>query len=425
MERGCGMTATEIAAMSGKLSRFLGQFDEHFVTCRGRAHLQTYVEGQLGPLERKSIEPIADAAGVNSRTLQEFLTILRWKESGVRDQVQAIVARKYHGRECIVIVDESGYPKKGTATACVQRQYCGATGKVDNCVIGIHLGFASDDFHTLIDADLYLPQSWHADAERRRKARIPAEASYRPMHTIALGQIERARESGVPINWVIADERYGGVPAFMAQLESWGHSYVLEVPKSLSGWTRRPEVWETSTHGGDAAAGLRVFPRLAEDAPAPKKVENLVAHGHVFTHQPWIPFRIKDTLKGPDVWEVKSHAFFQHRDGLPSRPLTLLALRNVLDDTRKYFVAFAPEGASLETLLRIAFNRWRIERCFEDSKGEIGMDHFEVRGWRTIHRHLYLSLVSHLFLAEQKERLRGEKSEHHGLSASDRDALRA
>ncbi len=404
------MTTEEIAALSGKLSRFLGQFDLAFKTRLGRAHFRTYIEGQLGPLERKSVEPIADAAGVRSRNLQEFLSLLRWDEDAVRDKIHEIVVRNHRGAENILINDESGFAKKGTETACVQRQYCGATGKVDNCVVADYAAFASGDFHTLIDAELYLPEkTWHEQPERRRKAGIPPEVVYRPVHEIALGQIERARDHGVPIDWVTSDERYGEVPAYLAALEKWGLSYVVEAPTRMTGWTSRPRVWETPADAGPAGAGLRAFPRLSPTAPKPRTIEDLAAHRRAFREQPWIPYRTKDTEKGPEVWEVRRHAFFQHRDGLPSPELQLLVVRNVLDRTVKYFVASAPAGTPTETLLRVAFTRWRVERSFEDAKGEIGMDHFEVRRYLSVKRHLILSMVSHLFLAEQRERLRGEK----------------
>jgi len=421
------MKAEEIAALGGKLSRFLGQFDSLFATWKGRRHFRTYVEGQLGPLERKSIEPMADAAGVPSRLLQEFLSLHRWNEDGMRDKVQEIVKRNHADGERILIIDETSVAKKGTETACVQRQYCGATGKVDNCVVTVHSAFACGDFHTLIDADLYLPRSWHEDRERCRKVGIPDDAVYRPMHDIALAQVRHALDQGLPIDWVTADERYSEVPAFLAQLEAWGVAYVVEVPTKTTGWTTCPRIWQSKDDAGDAGKGLhaKAFPRVAETAAKARTVEWLSAHVSGFTKQTWTAFNVKETLKGPEVWEVRAHAFFQNRDDMPSKELTLIAARNVLDDTKKYFLAHAPPGTPVETLLRVAFTRWRVERCFEDSKGEVGMDHFEVRGWKSIRRHFAVSMASHLFLAEQKARLRGEKPEADSVSAQDGHALRA
>lgn len=420
------MKAEEVGALSGKLSRFIGQFGRFFATWKGREHFRVYIEGQLGPLERKSIEPIADAAGVPSRLLQGFLSVLTWDEGAIRDKVQEIVKRRYAGKEGVLIIDETSVAKKGTETACVQRQYCGATGKVDNCVVMVDTAFASGGFHTLIDADLYLPKSWDEDVQKRKKAGIPRGVVYRPMHAIALEQVERALANGVPAQWVTADERYAEVPAFIAALEERGLGYVVEVPTKMTGWTKAPDVWDSKESAGDEGKGLHsgAFPRIPPSAPPAQSVAD-IAKTSAFTKQTWTPYQVKETLKGPEVWEVRTHPFFHHRDGLPSRELTLIVARHVLEGTTKYFLAYGPAGTPIETFLRIAFTRRRVERCFEDSKGEIGMDHFEVRGWRSIHRHLILSMVSHLFLAEQKERLRGGKSESDGLPAPDGHAMRA
>lgn len=383
----------------------------------GRHHLRTYVEGQLGPLERKSIEPIADAAGIPPRSLQEFLSLLRWDEDAVRDRIQHIVARKHRGEENVGIVDETSFHKQGNMTACVQRQYCGATGKIDNCVVSVHLAFSNETgFHTLIDSTLYLPEdSWHRNRARCRAAAIAKEVVYRPLHEIALEQIRHATANGVPLEWICADERYGMVPAFLDGVEKEGLFYVVEVPKGLTGWTQCPEVWPDREHAPPESQGLRAFPRLAEDAPSAKTIEEIARHSYAIRQQPWVAFHLKETLKGPEVWEVKSCAFFHHRDGRASGPLRLIVARHVLDGTTKFFLAHAPADASIQTLLRVGFTRWRVERCFEDEKGRIGMDHFEVRRYGSIKRHLIVSMVSHLLLAEQHERMRGEKPIPHDL----------
>lgn len=401
------MKPEQIEALRPRLDDFLGEFAPRFATRNTRAHFRTYVEGQLGPLERKSIEPIADAAGVSSRNLQEFLSLLTWDEDGVRDDTQRKVAREHSGPENLGILDETSFAKKGTETACVKRQYCGATGKVDNCVVSVHLVFASGEFHTLIDSVLYVPKEWAEDTKRRRKARIPDDVVYKPIHEIALDEIERARMNGVRLDWIGADERYGEVPDFLETLEGWGVNYVIEVPPGVTGWTCRPPTLEGSE-------------KLAEDAEKPKPLAQVVEHGYAVRRAAATPYRVKDTLKGPEVWEVKEAPFFQHRRGRVSKKLRLLVARNVLDDERKFFLSAAPDSVPVETLLRVAFSRWRIERCFEDSKGEVGFDHFEVRGYRSIRRHFTLSMVSHLFLAEQVERLRGKKSGADGVSGQAR-----
>ena len=407
------MNPDQIEAMGERLGPFLAKFEDCFATVRGRAHLRTYVEGQLGPLERKSIEPMADAAGIPPRSLQEFLSLLRWDEDAVRDRVQSEVARRVHHGDEIFILDETSFAKKGDDTACVQRQYCGATGKVDNCVVTVNLAYASGDFHTLLDTDLYVPEeAWAGDLDRRKKAAIPDSVRYRPIHEMALDQIEHALGQGVGARWVIADERYGSIPAFLETLETWGLLYMLEVPRSASGWTTKPPVRVDPRRKG--AGRPREVDRLSDDAPKTRRADELLATDAAFARKPWTAYRVKDTFKGPEVWEAKETTFYQRRgrDAAPGRAspaLRLVVARNVLDGVIKYFLTNAPASVPMTTLLRIAFERWRVERCFEDSKQEIGLDHFEVRRYGSIRRHLILALVSLLFLALERARSRGGK----------------
>jgi len=167
------MNAKTIKKMGRKLRKFLAEFDDCFTRSEPREHLRTYVCGQLSDLPRKSIEPIALAAGVPPRTLQRFLSLGRWDQQRLRDRIQWIVARDHSHQRAIGIIDESGNPKKGQHTCGVQRQWCGNTGKIDNCVVGVHLAYAVDDFQCLLDSDLYLPESWANDSSRRKEAGIP------------------------------------------------------------------------------------------------------------------------------------------------------------------------------------------------------------------------------------------------------------
>jgi SRSO17 transposase len=208
-----GMDADTILRIRPALTQFLHQFDDCFGRITARRHLDTYVEGQLGPLPRKSIEPMADAAGVPPRNLQQLLSLYHWDESAMRDRLQQLIAARHGHPHGIGILDETSFAKKGDKTACVQRQHCGATGKTDNCVVSVHLGYATPDFHTLPDGDLYLPEeTWHEDRDRCRAAGIPDDVVYRPKWQIGLGQIQRARRNGLFLEWLTFDEGYGGKP---------------------------------------------------------------------------------------------------------------------------------------------------------------------------------------------------------------------
>src|SRR5882724_356671 len=203
------MTVQQIRALGPALVEFVGEFADCFIDPDTRYHLTEYVKGQFSNLPRKSVEPMALAMDVPPRTLQEFLSLSKWDHDRLRDTMQRMVARDHAEDQAIGIIDESGHPKKGSKTACVQRQYCGNTGKIDNCVMSVHLCYASFDgrFRTMIDSDLYLPQTgWDDDADRRREADIPDSVVYRPKHRIALEQLRRALDNGMRFGWIVADE---------------------------------------------------------------------------------------------------------------------------------------------------------------------------------------------------------------------------
>jgi SRSO17 transposase len=412
------MDTGQIKGLGRELKRYLNRFADCFARSEPREHLRTYVQGQLSDLPRKSIEPMALAAGVTPRTLQNFITQLLWDGPRLRDRLQWIVAEEHAHPHAIGIVDESGNPKKGRHTAGVQRQWCGNTGKRDNCVVGVHLGYVAGQFHCLLDSDLYLPQGWVEDAVRRQEVGIPQEVVFRTKPEIALGQIRRALGNGIRVAAWTFDEFYGRGQEFLDGLRQLGQNFVGEVPCDATGWLHAPQVLQhpgprRRPHGGPA----RRYPRLARKALPASEVRDLAVYSPVFRNQNWQRFRIKDGEKGPVVWEVKHASFYrkQGRAGLPGPADTLIVARNVLDPKEvKYFLSnLVPDGqaVTLEWLLWVGFCRSPIERCFELAKNELGMDQFEMRSWRGIHRHWYLTQVSQLFCARIQQQLREKK--HH------------
>lgn len=407
------MDLAELRSLRRALNRFVRQFHDCIKTQPSRKHFGTYLAGQLGPLERKSIEPIALEAGVPPRTLQEFLSIHRWDEEAVEQRLRALIIRDHFDRNAIGVIDEVGFPKKGDKTAGVQRQYCGATGKTDNCVIAVELGYVTNDFHTLVDGDLYLPEeAWSEDRDRCRSAGIPDDVVYRPKWRIALELVERTRGEGVPMAWLTADEFYGQARQFREGIARLGIHYVVEIPSTLTGWTRQPEL----VPAGTVAASGRVLkkPRLAVGEKEARKVSQLWKRGG----PPWVHYWIKTTQKGPVVWEVRETKFFPNQNGVPGKEARLLIAREVLTGEVKYFLSDAPVEVALKTLLFVAFSRWHIERLIEDAKGEVGFDHFEVRCYRALIRHLVLTSLSLYFLCEQTNRLRKKKPELDALAGA-------
>jgi SRSO17 transposase len=412
------MDARVILQIKPELTRFLHQFDDYFGRVTTRRYLDLYIEGQLGPLPRKSLEPMADAFGEPPRNLQEFLGLFRWDEQGIRAELQQYVARRHTHPQSVGVIDETSFVKKGDQTAGVQRQYCGAVGKKENCVVSVHLGYATPEFTSLIDGEVFVPeQTWDQDRDRCRAAGIPDDVVYRPKWQMALEQYQRAVANGVRFAWLTFDEGYGGKGPFLRELETLGQSYVAEVPVSFPVWTRRPAVRYQASSRDRKHGRRRHYPRLKVKNNPKVEVRNVLAYSPRMREIPWENYHVKDTRKGPMVWQAKRLlVYLPDEQGLPTRAYHLLVARNALDPEEvKYFLSNAPESTSVETLRRVAFTRWVIERAFEDSKTELGMDHFEVRKFLSIQRHLILSCLSHVFLSEFCLRHRGEKSGPDGL----------
>jgi SRSO17 transposase len=389
------MTADQILSLAPALAEFLDEFADCFGRSEPRAHLGHYVRGQLSNLQRKSVEPIALFNHLAPRTLQEFLNSDVWNHARARDRVQQIIARDHEDPKAIGILDDSAHPKSGTMTPGVQRQYCGRLGKIANCVVTVQLAFSSFDtrFRTMLDTELFLPESWSTNRARCRKAGIPDHVVYRPKHRIALELLDRAEANGVHLEWITADIWYAEKPEFLAGLEQRNRRYVVEIPRNLQGWLYNPG---------------------SEPRHRARGVEELCHHAKPMSQQPWTPFHIKDTEKGPMVWKVKSAPLWLSRGGQVLSGYHLLWAYDPLSpQEEKWFLVWDPLEDNLTTWLHVGLARWPVERTLQDKKSELGFSHFEVRKYPALMRHWYITLVSHLFLARQTQRLRGEKPGAH------------
>jgi SRSO17 transposase len=398
------MDVAQIRRLGPLLDRFLAHFHDCFSRQPTRQHLAAYVQGLLSDLPRKSAEPIALDRDIPVRTLQEFLAAHRWDHDLMRDRLQQRVASGHACEHSVGVVDDTGCPKKGDKTPGVQRQYCGASGKIDNCVVTVHLGYAALDFHCLLDSDLYLPESWAADRPRCRAAGIPDTLDYRPKWRIALELYDRAIHSGVRFTWLTFDADYGAKPGFLRGLQQRQQRYVAEVPCTFRGWLKLPRLTSRGWRGRPACTA-----------------ESLLKHSQALAEQPWVAYRVKEGTKGPMVWEVKHVRLYpQNEDGEPGLPVHLVIARNALDKGEvKYFVSNAPARTPVQKLLLVAFTRWHVERCFQDEKTELGFDHFEGRSYVGMLRHQRLVALTHLFCVEACERWRGEKSGADGVPGAD------
>jgi SRSO17 transposase len=382
------MTEDQILALGPALADFLDRFLFCCAYTQTFQHLGTYCRGLLSDLPRKSVEPIALAAGTPVRTLQQFLKDHGWDQDQARDLLQRHLADTLPQRPAddlgtVALTDETGQVKKGTKTPGVQRQYCGEVGKTENCIVTVHLGVVRGCYKTLLDADLYLPKSWDQDRQRCQQAGIPDDVRYRPKWRIALEQHDRARANGVTLDWMTFDEGFGDKPGFLEGLDQRHQPYVGEVPRSFR--CRAP--------------GSR--------ARRASRADDLVRHSPLFTEQPWRRFRLGRQTLGDQEWQAKAARVRLRFGG--RRAHWLIWARNVRTGEQKYFVSNAPPRTPLRRLLRVAFTRWHVEHEIRLSKQELGFKHYEGRSYVGLRRHQMSCLLMLTFVADQAERLRGEK----------------
>ncbi len=412
------MTADQLRSLQPGLAALLEEFRGAFQRRGTFAHWQCYLLGLLADLKRKSIEPIALAAGVAVRTLQEFLAFFRWDHAQVARQLQRLVADRHGGRHGgIGVLDSSAHPKQGDQTPGVQRQWCGQTGKLANGVVGQHLLYTDADPHNpfscMLASDLYLPESWAQDRARCQAAGIPDTLAYRAKWQIALAQVQQAVAAGIRFDWLTFDEEYGGVAPFWFGLDALGQRGIGEARANFHAWA----TWPTY--------------RSFQPGHAPRRIDHLCRLSPVFRDQDWQRLRIKETTRGAAVWEVKAariHLVVADPAGRAPQPSErrywLILARSRDAQELKYFISNAAEQVERAELLRAAFTRWQVEQWFERAKPEAGLGAFEVRTYTSLMRHWLSARIAMYFLATQTQRLRGEKSAHHAR-ASRRSRQRA
>lgn len=398
--------AQTLLELKPQLEQFLGDFSPLIYTLPSRKHFRTYVTGLVGPGERKNAEALALAAGKPVRTLQEFLSFHKWDESALARAIRQRIVARHPEPGAVGIVDETSFAKSGDRTVGVKRQYCGESGKIDNCVVTVHLAYATQNAHFLADSDLFLPEDWADDPARRATAGVPEDLTHRTKWQIALDLIARSRPELPQLEWITGDEGYGHPSRFRDTLAAWGLKYVMEVQSDTRGWIEAPVVAPPGTRHARGPATSR-----PHSTSRPARVSALTPRSLGEARD----FRVKDTQKGPVVWRVHDTWFHPAQENLPGPRQRLLVAINVLTREVKYFLAHAPEETSTEDLLRIAFTRWRVETVFREGKQAAGLGAFQMRSYRALQRHLVLSTLAMLFLSEQTARLRGEKSVAHAV----------
>lgn len=399
------MIPEDVKKLNISLGRFLTVFKDCFRSISSYENFQSYVRGQLSDIKRKNVKNIAIDTDTTIRTLQGFLETAKWDHDRTRDHLQAYLRRKHSSEEQIGIVDGTYFSKDGLHTAGVKRQWNGTKGKIGNCVVAINLMYYSGSFFSPIDNSIYLPEEWIQNEQKRNQANIPDQREYRTKQEIALEQIQHAKRNHLHFDWITYDEEFGKSPTFLNGLEQINQPSIGELPSTATGWLEKPDVVyrkENWPRGGRDPH----FPVVHPEAPDSIGIKEIASEE--LDQQEWRKVHIKDTSKGPKIWEVKTTEFYHSRKGLPSKKQLLVVARNPFTGEVKYFLAYNPRGADLSTLLRVAFTRSGVEKGFREGKQQIGLGDFEVQNFRPLKRHLLISLVSHLFISEQTDRLQEE-----------------
>ncbi len=382
------LDAAEIRGWAVGLSALHQRIAQHFVRAEPRQRAYDYLCALISPIERKNGWQIAEHLGATIPDgVQRLLATAHWDADQVRDDLQSYVVEHLGDPDAVLVIDETGFLKKGTKSVGVKRQYSGTAGRTENCQIGVFLAYASLRGRTFLDHELYLPKEWATDAERRKEAGVPKEIAFATKPQIARRMLERAFKAGVPAAWVTADSVYGGDFTLRKELTERNQRYVMAVSSTQSLW-----VWE---NGVPRQRPIRdVVARVAPDA--------------------WVQHSAGDGAKGPRVYEwawgvVRESAF---QEGWLE---WWLARRSLTDPTDlAYYLACAPAETTLQWLVWVAGTRWAVEESLETTKGEVGLDQYEVRKWTGWYRHITLALLAHAFLTVTRAQAVGSDGQKGG-----------
>ena len=364
----------DLAAWVAGLNDLFALVAGRFPRVEPRLRARAYVRGLLAPLASKNGWTLAEAAGnATPDGMQRLLNRAAWDADGVRDDVRGYVVRHLGDAGGVLVVDETGFVKKGARSAGVQRQYSGTAGRVENCQLGVFCAYATGKGRALIDRELYLPKSWTGDRGRCREAGVPDDVQFAAKPELARLMLGRALDAGVPAAWVTADEAYGRDGKFRDWLEQRRIGYVVAVASNQA-------------VRGDAGAS---------------RADVLAAHA---PDQAWKRRSCGNGSKGPRVFDWAA-ATMPEGDGEPPGWSRYLLARRSLTRNAKgelelaCYLCCAPAGTPDEELIRVAGSRWAIEECFQTAKNQTGLDQYQVRRYDAWYRHVTLAMLAHAYLS--------------------------
>jgi SRSO17 transposase len=398
----CNLTVADVERFLPELSGYVALFAEAFAQRAQAVWSAIYLQGLLGEVGRKNVEQIGLSLGVNVRSLQHFIGQSPWSPTPLLAVHQRLVAETLGEGDGVVLIDESGVIKQGNDSVGVAAQYCGAVGKVANSQVGVYLGYVSRQGYSLVEGQLFMPEVWFSDeyAAKRQACGVPEDLAFQTKPELGLALLQRTVMRGaLPFQWVAADALYGAAPAFRDGVAAVGKWYFTDIKGSTLLWRSRPAVYLPLRQGRGRPPTRW---RLCQPANRPLSVNDLVA---ALPANAWTTATIKEGSKGPIVCNFAALRVTEARNNLPGPEVWLIIRQNLADPTQvKFYFSNAPADTALHTFIRMSGMRWPIEIVFEEAKGEVGFDHYEMRSWLGWQHHMLLVALAHHFLVRLRVR---------------------
>lgn len=374
------LTADDIADIKTRLNDFLEPFRDRFARHEQLAHAAVYLEGRTRKLTRRTIEPIANDNQLKRRPLQHFVGAGKWEDEGIRHEMCRQIGSQLGRANGVFILDGSGFQKAGPQSVGTQRQWCGRLGKEEQCQVGEFLAYAAAGSVTLLDCELYMPEFWIDDDERRAKCHVPDDVEFKAGWELAAAMVFRHREH-LPHRWVVGDEMYGRPTELRDLFYREDEQYLLEVPAKAKIRLVRGGDWT------NADAWAQQLPKST-----------------------WQRFTVRDAEKGPISLRAAKVRVYTPRTGAGTleRPETLLVVRNDRESKTWTYLG-SDTQASLGELVRVGSCRHGVEQALEMAKGDVGLDEYEVRSWVGWHHHMTLSMLALWFLVGEQRWLKKKK----------------
>jgi SRSO17 transposase len=392
----CNLSTKDVKLFLNESKKYMKLFKPAFQRVEQIKKSLTYLHGLLGTTPRKNVEQMALGQKEKVRSLQYFVGQSQWETEPVLAIHQGLIGETLGEADGVALIDESSAVKQGTESVGVAAQYCGSVGKIANGQVGVYLGYASRKGYSLIEGQLFMPEKWFEKehAEQRQVCGVPEDLVFKTKPEIGLELLENAlQRNNLPFAWLAADTLYGDSPAFRDGVAATGKHYFTAIKENSLIWCIPPKV-HVPQWSGHGRHPTRL--RLSDPRKHPIPVKQLVKK---IQKQDWVRAVVKEGSKGPIVCDFAFLRVTESRGGLPAAELWLIIRRNLDDPSEiKYFFSNAPIGTPLGEFIRISGMRWPIETIFEEAKGEVGMDHYEMRSWRGWHHHMLLVSLAHHFL---------------------------